>query len=571
MDHQDDEHDNSRFVNGGLHQRKHSVSVSSKSHKTDMNGHVYSSDPSHPPPLASLHRSPSFDKRLIDSARHAGQDIADEEEVESFTCAGVCRGSCCAPTSSTSSHYDPPAYMNGRKLTTNEIIALRKKYDDTHHRGWYCHKPEWSFIFKVIGVLAVIAAGVVLSVLIYSYLHASELHNWRDNMNLLCLERSKSIQSQLNFSTAVLAHQKAYYSVIKNGSPTGRLLPFGTQAYVDTFSTIAEAESWLDIFLFTSILRNGTQVAEWQSAYDMEVSAYRSVNGTGRLVPYTSLVSDAFTEEWFDARPSRSVTPVEFVYPKYAPVDLHGWDIGGFSNSIFSNLLKAARLGSPICSNRSTLLQSTGYGIIVTMAAYTTPTVIPELSLRESECIGGVMAIIPISKVVESALLTLDPQPIDLTLYDRSAPERTAFLYDYHFESSESIRNQTEWAENEATSSFFTYGTRSFEVACKPTVSFVDSGYSQTPLLVGVGCAILFGIVLIMVVLGCLYASMRRAIARSAQLIQANRNKNMALDLLHEAKHISDEANRSKSDFLAFLCHEVRQRQGIMRSLYPTR
>jgi signal transduction histidine kinase len=51
---------------------------------------------------------------------------------------------------------------------------------------------------------------------------------------------------------------------------------------------------------------------------------------------------------------------------------------------------------------------------------------------------------------------------------------------------------------------------------------------------------------------------MRRAIARSAQLIQANRNKNMALDLLHEAKRISDEANRSKSDFLAFLCHELR-------------
>jgi hypothetical protein len=86
----------------------------------------------------------------------------------------------------------------------------------------------------------------------------------------------------------------------------------------------------------------------------------------------------------------------------------------------------------------------------------------------------------------------------------------------------------------------------------------VQSAYTSTPLIIAVACGALFGVLLIIVLLVCLYSSMRRAIARSAQLIQANRNKNMALDLLHEAKRISDEANRSKSDFLAFLCHELR-------------
>jgi len=102
------------------------------------------------------------------------------------------------------------------------------------------------------------------------------------------------------------------------------------------------------------------------------------------------------------------------------------------------------------------------------------------------------------------------------------------------------------------------YGQRDYEVQCIPSSSFVESGYSSTPLIVAVGCGILFGIVLIMLVLGCLYSSMRRAILRSSALIQANRHKNAALDLLHEAKRIAENSNRSKSDFLAFLCHELR-------------
>ena len=51
---------------------------------------------------------------------------------------------------------------------------------------------------------------------------------------------------------------------------------------------------------------------------------------------------------------------------------------------------------------------------------------------------------------------------------------------------------------------------------------------------------------------------MRRAIAREAELQVANETKNSALELLYEAKRLSDDSNRSKSDFLAFLCHELR-------------
>lgn len=224
----------------------------------------------------------------------------------------------------------------------------------------------------------------------------------------------------------------------------------------------------------------------------------------------------------------------------------------------YQNALTAARRGSYLCSNRSTLFQTTGFGFVVVMPMYATSPTVPPVDQRMDLLTSVLVGIIPLVKVVERAIGTLDYNEIDLIVYDRSAPPATAFLYNYHYEKDAATRNVTELVPSESRSSFFDYGARSFEVACIPSRSLVDTAYSSTPLLIAVGCAILFGILLFLVVLGCLYASMRRAMLRSQQLIQANRNKNLALDLLHEAKRISDEANRSKSDFLAFLCHELR-------------
>ena len=270
------ERENSR----GMHQRKHSVSVSSKSHRTDMNGHVYNSQPDlfpaaaggegapQPPPLASLHRSPSFDKRLIDSARFAGQELEEEEELNQFTCAGVCAGSCCAPTSSngSSGYIMPTVNANGETLSPSELAAARQKYNENHHqsRGWYCHKPTPVFIGKVLAVLLVIAAGVIISVVLFQYLRHRELNTFRNQMDLLCLERSNTIQSQLNFSTTVMASNLGMFGLAKGNTATG-LQPYATTAFFEQYANVSQTLDYLNFLIYSSWVTTNDDAVAWET------------------------------------------------------------------------------------------------------------------------------------------------------------------------------------------------------------------------------------------------------------------------------------------------------------------
>lgn len=254
----------------------------------------------------------------------------------------------------------------------------------------------------------------------------------------------------------------------------------------------------------------------------------------------------------------------DMIIPAFAGFNLSGWELSYTSAVIARDARKAARLGRFVNSNRSSLLQPRGtFGFVVLQPLYATGSGRANASWtedeREADWIGISLGVIPMSVVIERAMRALDITPIDLLLSDKSGPANESFLYSYHHDKNAvDTVNITGLDRDEAVATYFSYGQRDYEILCTPTVAYVDTAYSSTPLIIAIGCGVLFGIVLIMVVLACLYSSMRRAMARSAQLIQANRNKNMALDLLHEAKRISDEANRSKSDFLAFLCHELR-------------
>ena len=548
--------------------RKHSLSVSSRSHKTDMNGHRYDRDdlgePNSgrgdgpapiPPPMSSLHRSPSFDKRLIDSARFAGTEVEEEEELSQLSCAGVLAGSCCAPTSSNTSHSYVASTVdaNGKPLTPAEM-RRRDLARQKGHRGWYCHAPTPAFMAKATAVAAVILAGVLLSVFIFKYLHRQELETFRDQLRLLCLERSTTIQSHLNFSTSVLQHYLAYFSLVKGGNPAATVAPFNSYDYYSRYADVSQSQLAVSFVLLCSILHNTAQIG----AYESNVGPIAGIAAGGVRVR-----EDYYNATFFDNRDVKFLMPSDMIIPNFPGFNLSGWELSYTSEVIARDARHAARLGRFVNSNRSSLLQPRGtFGFVVLQPLYGTGSGRANASWtddeREADWIGIALGVIPMSVVIERAMISLDPTPIDLLLSDKSGPANESFLYAYHHDKTVDPANVTGLDTVEAVATYFSYGLRDYEILCTPTVSFVDTAYSSTPLIIAIGCGVLFGIVLIMVVLACLYSSMRRAMARSAQLIQANRNKNMALDLLHEAKRISDEANRSKSDFLAFLCHELR-------------
>lgn len=416
-----------------LRARKHSFSVSSKSHKTDMLGASYggpfgagsgsggggSSDDPAPvaPAMSALHRSPSFEKRLVESARFAGAEIEDEEEINQLSCAGVCAGSCCAPTSSASHSHDHSSAHGGHH----------------HHGGWYCHKPTWPFLAKSVGVMAVIVAGVLLSVLLYRYLEQGELESFQAKLGLLCLERSNTIQSQLNFSTTVLKHYLALFALIKGGSATAysRLGSFASlQRYARTSST----NSSINFLLFVSTIRSRDEALQWERNHNG--SSIGRIGANLTRIDYNLTAADFDFDALVADREPPLLMPTDVIIPQVPNADLVGWDINSITSRIALTAQIAAQQGTVICFNRSTLLQDSGsFGFVVLLPLYSDSPVVPATAPeREAAWIGTIIGIVPIQQVVQAALANLDDEPVQLTLFDRSAPENTSFLYRHDFD-----------------------------------------------------------------------------------------------------------------------------------------
>lgn len=92
---------------------------------------------------------------------------------------------------------------------------------------------------------------------------------------------------------------------------------------------------------------------------------------------------------------------------------------------------------------------------------------------------------------------------------------------------------------------------------CIPSRRYVDSGFSDTPILIAVlaGCVVALNIIFL-IAASVVFAA-KRALHVSTMLRQTNDAKGEALRILKQSQMISEQHNQSKSDFLAFLCHEV--------------
>ena len=173
--------------------------------------------------------------------------------------------------------------------------------------------------------------------------------------------------------------------------------------------------------------------------------------------------------------------------------------------------------------------------------------------------IGLVAGVLRTTNALQQAVDALEYEPILMVLWDTFRDDIT--IYDQYVTSlypAGVTKDGDNYAMQHNQSAYFNYGQRPYRLDCVPSKAYVQTAYSNTPLLIAVGAAVLVGICLLMLICGWLMLNVRRTNHRAQLLAEANAGKNVALELLAEAKELADRANKSKSDFLAFLCHELR-------------
>jgi signal transduction histidine kinase len=104
----------------------------------------------------------------------------------------------------------------------------------------------------------------------------------------------------------------------------------------------------------------------------------------------------------------------------------------------------------------------------------------------------------------------------------------------------------------------FRLSNRPYELRCIPTYAWVDTAYSSTPLIISLGAAGIIFINLVLLTAIAFFYNWHREVHRSKELEEAAQKRAEALQALEQAQAVSDAANQSKSEFLGFLCHELR-------------
>jgi hypothetical protein len=189
---------------------------------------------------------------------------------------------------------------------------------------------------------------------------------------------------------------------------------------------------------------------------------------------------------------------------------------------------------------------------------------------------GLVVSTMRTREALKQAIDSLDPVPLHVVLWDEGWQKPTVvprhdFVTEYWPVGQPSAKQDPSFYDPSLNASVpLVYGNHNYRLDCIPTREMVADGYSSTPTLIAAGAAVLVGVCMLMLICGWLILNVRRSNSRAALLIEANAGKNLALELLAEAKELADRANKSKSDFLAFLCHELRNPVRHFAALYST-
>jgi hypothetical protein len=452
-------------------------------------------------PFRPLQRSPSLDKKLIEQAKAAGGDaVAKENEEKSRSFCELCG-------------------VNWRPLSI---------------------------------LLLLVSIGVIIgiSIFLWYYLRTQEANKFQTQIKELCGERTNALLNTLTFAVTSLQGFSGYVSnEVVRGYPSS--LAVGTTDFARYYNFSSAADS-IDTVVYMPLILDA-QRAAFEAATGRDISvAYcatnptllynrSTCNGTVGGLPYV-ISRKAESSYYF---------PVQYLWPPlHGTVDLIMYDYGVVVGKDINGSIAS---GSFYASDRSATLARPGeFGILSYTPVFKDGTVHNDFAARWADLTGILLGIVPM-RVLLAKAINYAQQPLETTLFDLG---RDGVIPAQPLIATVNRQGDANYGHTEDIP--FLFGGRSYQLQCTPSNAYLDDAYSSIPLFVAIGIGILGGIFILGFVLGILYLNMRRARSRAEQLAAANVDKNQALELLDQAKQFADQANQSKSDFLGFLCHELR-------------
>jgi signal transduction histidine kinase len=379
-----------------------------------------------------------------------------------------------------------------------------------------------SFGRRYLPIVLSLTVGVMVSILLYVYVHVGEQDRIKNTFDKAAEDRAVSIQRALAHKLELMMSTTSFFQAV------------GTNVSNDMFRA----------YVMPMITKDSSiQAIEWIPSISKDKRAEFEANAQ-------AIHPDFFIKEMNEDRQLIRAEERDEYYPLYyvQPIDGNeisvGFDLG--SNAKYRAMLEHARDNDvPMAISHVTLIPDTAnqHGSVVFLPIYENNLPIQTLSQRRQAFAGFIMGVYLVGEVLDQAMKTLEPRPIDIRVYDKSADveEEASFLYLHPGQLDDNIIEQLDEEDLSHDSAesklkihkeFFIAG-RTLQVICTPAAGYhltTGSGWQAPTVLI-------LGLLMTLLLAAYFYNSMRHA---------------------YHMAEAAEKANNAQSRFMANMSHQLR-------------
>ncbi len=379
-----------------------------------------------------------------------------------------------------------------------------------------------SFGQRYLPIVLSLTVGFLVSVGLYFFVQSSESERIRSTFDDAAEDRAVSIQRALAHKMETFNAMTAFFQAVGTD-----VKPDVFKEYVMPFITQDLSIQALEWIPYVRADKRAEFIATAQMLYpDFQITELNADN---------TIVTSA---------QRNSYLPLYYVQPIEGNEVSVGFDISADKQR--RHMLHEARDNNqPVAIAHVTLVPDTAnqHGSVLFLPVYTNGMPIQTIAQRREAFAGFVMGVFLIGEVLDNAMQTLEPRPIDIRVFDLS-PETSDDARFLHFMpgqvdedildqlNDEELSQDIDDAEFKITREFFIAG-RKLSVICTPAPGYhltTGSGWQATAVL-------LLGLLVTVLLAAYFYNAMRHAYVMA---------------------EIAEEANIAQSKFLANMSHQLR-------------
>jgi len=379
-----------------------------------------------------------------------------------------------------------------------------------------------SFGRRYLPIVLSLTVGIMVSIMLYIYVHVGEQERIKNTFDKAAEDRAVSIQRALAHKLELMMTTTSFFQAVGTAVPADTF-----RAYVMPMITTdpsIQAIEWIPVV-------TKDERAEFETA----AQAIHPNFFIKELDENKQLIRAEQRDEYY---------PLYYVQPIDGNEVSVGYDLG--SDTKYRNMLEHARDNNvPMAISHVTLIPDTAnqHGSVMFLPIYNSAMPIQTLSQRRHAFAGFVMGVYLVGEVLDQAMKTLEPRPIDIRVYDRSSDveEESSFLYLHPGQLDDSIieqLNEDELNHDGIDSKlkihkeFFIAG-RTLQVICTPAAGYhlTTGGGWQAPTV------LTLGLLMTLLLAAYFYNSMRHA---------------------YHMAEAAETANNAQSRFMANMSHQLR-------------